>query len=385
MENSKKVWYGKGFKLGVLGGGQLGRMLIQEAIDWNVHIYCLDPDPNAPCSQIANDFTNGSITDYQTVLDFAKDKDVVTVEIENVNIEALEEVEKMGVKVFPQPNVLRIIRDKGIQKEFYKKHGLPTSDFSLINSKADLSSFDNSFPKVQKLRTGGYDGRGVKVLKSQKDIEDAFEAPCILEDYIPFEKELAIIVARNESGDVNTFPVVECEFSPEANLVEFLFSPAQVSNSVELKAKEIALNIIESLQMVGILAVEFFLTKDGSLLINEIAPRPHNSGHHTIECNVTSQFQQHLRSVLNLPLGDTSLNNCGAMLNILGEKDSNGPALYDGMEFLLNEPGVFVHVYGKEMVKSFRKMGHITLTAPTILELKQKVELIKGKLKAHSA
>ncbi|MDG1841053.1 MAG: 5-(carboxyamino)imidazole ribonucleotide synthase [Crocinitomicaceae bacterium] len=385
MENSKKVWYGKGFKLGVLGGGQLGRMLIQEAIDWNVHIYCLDPDPNAPCSQIANNFTIGSITDYQTVLDFAKDKDVVTVEIENVNIEALEEVEKMGVKVFPQPNVLRIIRDKGIQKEFYKKHGLPTSDFSLINSKAELSSFDNFFPKVQKLRTGGYDGRGVKVLKSQKDIKDAFDAPCILEDYIPFEKELAIIVARNESGDVNTFPVVECEFSPEANLVEFLFSPAEISKMIESKAKEIAINIIESLQMVGILAVEFFLTKDGDLLINEIAPRPHNSGHHTIECNVTSQFQQHLRSVLNLPLGDSSLINCGAMLNILGEKGSNGPALYDGMEFLLNHPGVFVHVYGKEMVKPFRKMGHVTLTAPTILELKQKVKFIKGKLKAHSA
>ena len=385
MKDSKKVWYGKGFKLGVLGGGQLGRMLIQEAIDWNVHVYCLDPDPNAPCSQIANDFTNGSITDYQTVFDFAKDKDVVTVEIENVNIEALEEVEKMGVKVFPQPNVLRIIRDKGIQKQFYKKHGLPTSDFSLINSKEDLSSFDNLSPKVQKLRTGGYDGRGVKVLKSQKDIEDAFDVPCVLEDYIPFEKELAIIVARNESGDVNTFPVVECEFSSEANLVEFLFSPAQVSDSVELKAKEIAINIIESLQMVGILAVEFFLTKEGELLINEIAPRPHNSGHHTIECNVTSQFQQHLRSVLNLPLGDTSLISCGAMLNILGEKGSNGPALYDGMEFLLNEPGVFVHIYGKEVVKSFRKMGHITLIAPTILELKQKVELIKGKLKAHSA
>ena len=385
MENSKKVWYGKGFKLGVLGGGQLGRMLIQEAIDWNVHIYCLDPDPNAPCSQIANDFTNGSITDYKTVLDFAKDKDVVTVEIENVNIEALEEVEKMGVKVFPQPNVLRIIRDKGIQKEFYKKHGLPTSDFSLINSKADLSSFDNSFPKVQKLRTGGYDGRGVKVLKSQKDIEDAFDTPCILEDYIPFEKELAIIVARNESGDVNTFPVVECEFSPEANLVEFLFSPAEISKMIESKAKEIAINIIESLQMVGILAVEFFLTKDGNLLINEIAPRPHNSGHHTIECNVTSQFQQHLRSVLNLPLGDSSLINCGAMLNILGEKGSNGPALYAGMEFLLNQPGVYVHVYGKEVVKSFRKMGHVTLTAPTIFELKHKVGFIKGKLKAHSA
>ena len=196
---------------------------------------------------------------------------------------------------------------------------------------------------------------------------------------------MAIIVARNESGDVNTFPVVECEFSSEANLVEFLFSPAQVSDSVELKAKEIAINIIESLQMVGILAVEFFLTKEGELLINEIAPRPHNSGHHTIECNVTSQFQQHLRSVLNLPLGDTSLISCGAMLNILGEKGSNGAALYDGMEFLLNEPGVFVHIYGKEVVKSFRKMGHITLIAPTILELKQKVELIKGKLKAHSA
>ena len=346
MKGSKKVWYGNNFKLGILGGGQLGRMIIQEAISLNVHIYCLDPDPNAPCSQIANGFTNGSITDYQTVLDFAKDKDVVTVEIENVNIEALEEVQKMGVKVFPQPHVLRIIRDKGIQKEFYKKHKLPTSDFSLIDNKSDLISNIVSFPIVQKLRTGGYDGRGVQVLKNKEDIEKGFDAPSILEEFIPFDKELAIIVSRNESGEVNTFPVVECEFSPEANLVEFLFSPADVSSLVEDKAKELAINIIESLDMVGILAVEFFLTKDGSLLINEIAPRPHNSGHHTIESNVTSQFQQHLRSVLNLPLGDTSLTSCGAMLNVLGEKDSNGPALYDGLEFLLDQPDVFVHIYG---------------------------------------
>ena len=385
MKGSKEVWYGNNFKLGILGGGQLGRMIIQEAISLNVHIYCLDPDPNAPCSQIANGFTNGSITDYQTVLDFAKDKDVVTVEIENVNIEALEEVQKMGVKVFPQPHVLKIIRDKGIQKEFYKKHKLPTSDFSLIDNKSDLISNIVSFPIVQKLRTGGYDGRGVQVLKNKEDLEKGFDAPSVLEEFIPFEKELAIIVSRNESGEVNTFTVVECEFSPEANLVEFLFSPADVSRLVEDKAKELAINIIESLDMVGILAVEFFLTKDGSLLINEIAPRPHNSGHHTIESNVTSQFQQHLRSVLNLPLGDTSLISCGAMLNILGEKDSNGSALYDGLEFLLDQPGVFVHIYGKEIVKSFRKMGHITVLAPTVDELKQKVESIKGKLKAHSA
>jgi 5-(carboxyamino)imidazole ribonucleotide synthase len=375
-----KTWYGKDFKLGVLGAGQLGRMLIQEAINWNVHVYTLDGDPEAPCAKISHEFTCGSITDYETVLNFGKDKNLITVEIENVNIEALEELEKSGVPVFPQPRVLRIIRDKGIQKQFYKDHGIPTADFRLIEAN-EIESHKDFLPFAQKLRTGGYDGKGVQIMQSTADFQNAFDAPTVLEKFIDFEKELAVIVARNENGQVISYPTVECEFNPQANLVEFLFSPAEILSDIENRACEMAVDIIQNLDMVGILAVEFFLTKEGELLVNEIAPRPHNSGHHTIECNITSQFEQHLRSILNLPLGATDLIQPGAMINILGEPNSSGLAYYPGMEDLLAEPGVYIHIYGKEKVKGFRKMGHFTITAPTVKDLKQKAERLKNSIK----
>jgi 5-(carboxyamino)imidazole ribonucleotide synthase len=287
-------WYGKDLRLGVLGGGQLGRMLIQAANDLNIHIHCLDPDPNAPCSEIAHSFSCGSLTDFNTVLNFGSDKHLITVEIENVNVEALIELEKKGVKVFPQPNVLKLIQDKGLQKEFYLKNNIPTAAFELISSKAELL-LKTDFPFVHKLRTGGYDGKGVKIISNLSEAEQSFDAPSVIEEKIDFQKELSVLVARNEKGEIKTFPLVECEFNPEANLVEFLFSPAEVSPEIELKAKEIASQLIEKLNMVGLLAVELFLTKSNELLVNEIAPRPHNSGHHTIECCTTSQFSQHLR------------------------------------------------------------------------------------------
>jgi 5-(carboxyamino)imidazole ribonucleotide synthase len=376
-----KTWYGNNFKLGVLGAGQLGRMLIQEAINWNVHVYTLDGDPEAPCAKISHEFTCGSITDYETVLNFGKDKNLITVEIENVNIEALEELEKIGIPVFPQPRVLRIIRDKGIQKQFYKDHGIPTADFRLIKAN-EIESYKDFLPFAQKLRTGGYDGKGVQIMQSIADFQNAFDASTVLEKFVDFEKELAVIVARNKNGEVVAYPTVECEFNPQANLVEFLFSPAEISSDIENRAREMAVDIIQKLDMVGILAVEFFLTKEGELLVNEIAPRPHNSGHHTIECNITSQFEQHLRSILNLPLGATDLIQPGAMINILGEPNSSGLANYPGMEDLLAEPGVYIHIYGKEKVKGFRKMGHFTITAPTVEDLKQKAERLKNSIYA---
>jgi 5-(carboxyamino)imidazole ribonucleotide synthase len=376
-----KTWYGKDFKLGVLGAGQLGRMLIQEAINWNVHIYTLDADPEAPCAKISHEFTCGSITDYETVLNFGKDKNLITVEIENVNIEALEELEKSGIPVFPQPRVLRIIQDKGIQKQFYKDHGIPAADFRLIEAN-EIESHKDFLPFAQKLRTGGYDGKGVQIMQSTTDFQNAFDAPTVLEKFVDFEKELAVIVARNERGEVTAYPAVECEFNPQANLVEFLFSPADISSDIENRACEMAVDIIQKLDMVGILAIEFFLTKEGELLVNEIAPRPHNSGHHTIECNITSQFEQHLRSILNLPLGATDLIQPGAMINILGEPNSSGLANYPGMEDLLAEPGVYIHIYGKEKVKGFRKMGHFTITAPTVKDLKLKAERLKNTINA---
>lgn len=376
-------WYGKDLRLGVLGGGQLGRMLIQAANDLNIHIHCLDPDPNAPCSEIAHSFSCGSLTDYNTVLNFGSDKHLITVEIENVNVEALVELEKKGVKVFPQPNVLKLIQDKGLQKEFYLKNSIPTAVFELISSKAELL-LKTDFPFVHKLRTGGYDGKGVKIISNLSEAEQSFDPPSVIEEKIDFQKELSVLVARNEKGEIKTFPLVECEFNPEANLVEFLFSPADVSPEIELKAKEIASKLIEKLNMVGLLAVELFLTKSNELLVNEIAPRPHNSGHHTIECCTTSQFSQHLRAILNLPLGDTSLIQAGAMINLVGEKEFNGPVIYDGLENLLSIPGVFPHLYGKEISKPFRKMGHITITGKDINELKAKRDKIKGLIRVIS-
>ena len=377
-------WYGKDLRLGVLGGGQLGRMLIQAANDLNIHIHCLDPDTNAPCSEIAHSFSCGSLTDFNTVLNFGSDKHLITVEIENVNVEALAELEKKGVKVFPQPNVLKLIKDKGLQKEFYIKNNIPTAAFELIPSKAELL-LKTDFPFVHKLRTGGYDGKGVKIISNLSEAEQSFDAPSVIEEKIDFQKELSVLVARNEKGEIKTFPLVECEFNPEANLVEFLFSPADVSPEIELKAKEIASQLIEKLNMVGLLAVELFLTKSNELLVNEIAPRPHNSGHHTIECCTTSQFSQHLRAILNLPLGDTSLIQAGAMINLVGEKEFNGPVIYDGLENLLSIPGVFPHLYGKEISKPFRKMGHITITGKNIDELKAKRDKIKGLIRVISS
>ena len=377
-------WYGKDLRLGVLGGGQLGRMLIQAANDLNIHIHCIDPDPNAPCSEIAHSFSCGSLTDFNTVLNFGSDKHLITVEIENVNVEALIELEKKGVKVFPQPNVLKLIQDKGLQKEFYLKNNIPTAAFELISSKAELL-LKTDFPIVHKLRTGGYDGKGVKIISNSSEAVQSFDAPSVIEEKIDFQKELSVLVARNEKGGIKTFPLVECEFNPEANLVEFLFSPADVIPEIELKAKEIASQLIEKLNMVGLLAVELFLTKSNELLVNEIAPRPHNSGHHTIECCTTSQFSQHLRAILNLPLGDTSLIQAGAMINLVGEKEFNGPVIYDGLENLLSIPGVFPHLYGKEISKPFRKMGHITITGKNIDELKAKRDKIKGLIRVISS
>lgn len=370
-------------KIGLLGGGQLGRMLIQEAIDLDVEIHCLENDMDAPCAKIAHGFTKGSIIDKQTVLDFGAAFDLISVEIENVSIEALYELEKLGKKVYPQPRVLELIRDKGVQKEFYKTHQIPTADFQLVTDASGLQA-PMEFPFVQKMRVGGYDGKGVKIIRSQSDWENRFTFPSVIEAMIPFEKELSVIVARNEAGEVKTFDAVECEFNSEANLVEFQFSPAAISKEIEAKAQEIAKHVISTLDMVGLLAVEFFLTKSGELLVNEIAPRPHNSGHHTIECCYTSQFAQHLRAVLNLPLGDTGLIMPGAMLNVLGSPGHEGPAVYEGLEEVLSLPGVYVHLYGKSHTKPFRKMGHVTVLGREVSEIKERIEYIKTTLLCQS-
>lgn len=379
MDNSKSITQ---IKLGILGGGQLGRMFIQEAINYDVDVNIMENDENAPCAKIASTFTLGNITEFEAVYNFGKNMDVLTVEIENVNIEALYQLEQEGVKVYPQPRVLEIIKDKGIQKDFYSKHNIPTAPYS-IEDNPTVENLKTRIPFVHKLRTGGYDGKGVQVINNGEKLQNIFNAPSVVEQLIPFEKELSVIVARNKKGEMISYPTVECEFN-EVNLVEFLFSPAEISGEVENKAQQLAKEVIEKLDMVGILAVELFLTKTGDLLVNEVAPRPHNSGHHTIECNVTSQFEQHFRSILNLPLGSTEIVTPGAMLNLIGEDGYKGPAKYDGIEKIMSTAGCHIHLYGKRETKPFRKMGHLTITAPTMENVKSIAKNVKSVLKVIS-
>lgn len=370
---------GDAHRLGILGGGQLGRMLIQEAISYDIHVHIMENQDDAPSSKIATSFTKGDITNYEDVIAFGKSMDVLTVEIENVNIKALYELEEQGVKVFPQPRVLEIIQDKGKQKEFYVKNNIPTAPFRMLPENPDKDALKAIVPFVHKMRTGGYDGKGVQIIRSVADLDNCFTTPSITEELVPFEKELSIIVARNERGQSEVYPAVECEFN-EANLVAYLFSPADISNDIEVKAKEVAIDVINKLEMVGILAVELFLTKDGNILVNEVAPRPHNSGHHTIECNTTSQFEQHMRSVLNMPLGSPRMIQAGAMLNLIGSEGHTGNVVYKGLDEILEQPGVHPHIYGKSTTKPYRKMGHITISAPTISEAKSIAGKIKDKV-----
>ena len=370
--------------LGILGGGQLGRMLIQSAITYNQDIHILDPDPTAPCNDIAQQFQVGSLRDFDTVYAFGKNCDVITVEIEAVNTEALQKLVEEGKKVFPQPTILKLIQDKREQKKFYQEHGIPTADFILTKNKADVISGKAFLPAVNKLGKEGYDGRGVQILRSESDLDKAFDAPGLLEKLIDFDREIAVTVARNESGELVVYPAVECEFHPTANLVEFLFAPAQISPQIEKRAQEIAKDVILKLEMVGILAVELFVTKSGEVLVNEIAPRPHNSGHHTIEANFTSQFEQHLRSVMGWPLGNPDLRCPAAMINLLGEDGFSGPVLVEGKDEALAEKGVYIHLYGKKLTKPFRKMGHVTILDDDIARLKEKANRIKELIKIKS-
>lgn len=370
--------------LGILGGGQLGRMLIQSAINYNIDIHILDPDAHAPCKFLANQFTQGKLTDFDTVYNFGKNCDIITIEIENVNTDALHLLEKEGKKVYPQPHIIRLIQDKRKQKQFYVDNGIPTAEFLLTKDKEDVKKNRDFLPAVNKLGTEGYDGRGVQIIRNELELDLAFDAPGLLEKLIDFEKEIAVIVARNEAGELKAFPPVECAYHPEANLVEFLFSPAEISPEAGEKAVQEAKNVILKLNMVGILAVEMFVTREGKILINEIAPRPHNSGHHTIEANFTSQFEQHLRSVMNMPLGDTGIRTPAAMVNLLGEDGYTGNARVEGLKEAMGEKGVYVHLYGKKITKPFRKMGHVTILEENPEKLKAKALRIKNSIKIKS-
>lgn len=379
-ENSGKIPV-----IGILGGGQLGRMFIQNALNYNCEIHSLDPDPQAACSGISDVFTLGSFDDFDTVLEFGRKVEVLTVEIEHVNTRALRVLRDEGIRVFPQPEVLELIKDKGFQKQFFQSEDFPTSAFCLIQDEEDLENLGPEwFPCFQKMRESGYDGKGVQYLSSKNDLSKAFDEPSVIEKAVKIQMELAVIVAANGKGDIKTFPAVDMVFHPTANLVEFLSAPSALSIEIQERAKDLAIAIAKSLNIQGILAVEFFLDESGNLFVNELAPRTHNSGHHTIEGNVVSQFDQHLRAVLGWPLGETDTVKPAVMLNLLGEQGYSGEAIYQGIEESVAIPGVYVHLYGKKITRPFRKMGHVTVTGKNTEEAMNKAKRVQEILKVIS-
>ena len=365
-------FFSSNFKLGILGGGQLGKMLLSESIRYDIFSKVLDPNPNAPCSTIANEFTVGDLTNYQDVINFCEDVDVVTVEIENVNSDALAFLESKGKKVFPSASTLKTIQNKSIQKDFYKNNNLPTSKYKNYNSLTELLNDFNKnkiqLPAVWKSAKFGYDGKGVKIIENSDDLNSLPDVECLIEDKVVIKKEISVIVARNEDGEQACFPVVEMEFNPTSNLVEYIMCPADISKELEDCAVSVAIKTAQRLNCVGLLAVELFITNEDEILINEVAPRPHNSGHHTIECCMTSQFDQHIRSILNLPLGDTTIKIPGIMVNLVGENKVEGDVVYQNINKVFEMDGVYTHIYGKKKSRLNRKMGHITVANKDISE-----------------
>ncbi|MDY0780204.1 5-(carboxyamino)imidazole ribonucleotide synthase [Tenacibaculum sp. IB213877] len=376
-----KNYFSSNFKLGVLGGGQLGRMLLTETQKFDIYTVILDASKDAPCAQICNEFHQGDLLDFDTVYNFGKKVDLLTIEIENVNIEALEKLESEGLAIYPKPKNIKTIQNKASQKLFYVDNNIPTADFSRFTSLEELKhSFNNEaieLPFVWKSARFGYDGTGVKIVRTLDDLSNLPKGECITEKLIPFKNELAVIVARNKNGQTKIYPVVEMEFHPEANQVEYVICPARIDQKVAEKAQEIALKVADAFNFVGLLAVEMFQTKEDKILVNEVAPRTHNSGHYSIEASYTNQFEQHLRSILNLPLGKTESKVAGIMVNLVGEEGYTGDVVYENIESILEIDGVTPHIYGKKLTKPFRKMGHVTIVhedVNTAREIAQKVK-----------
>lgn len=381
-------YFSSNFTLGILGGGQLGKMMLYETRKWDIRTHVLDPSAEAPCRIAANHFQQGDLMDYKTVYNFGKNVNVLTFEIEGVNVEALERLEKEGVKVYPSAATLRNIQDKGVQKQFYKEHQIPTSTFKVFKDKNALNEAilrkELHFPFVWKSCTGGYDGKGVSIIREAEDVIPLSEGSCIAEKLIPFKNELAVIVARNPSGEVKTYPVVEMEFHPQANQVEYVICPARINNAVAEKARALATKVSETFKHVGLLAVEMFQTEADEILVNEVAPRPHNSGHYSIEASYTNQFEQHIRAILNLPLGDTDSKVGGIMVNLVGDEGHTGPVVYENIEKILAMEGVTPHIYGKSETRPFRKMGHVTIVNEDLDKARSIAEEVKNTIKVIS-
>ena len=372
-------------KMGVIAGGQLGKMLIQEASQWDIATHILDPDEACSARSVASVYVKGDFTDFNDVYNFGKQVDILTFELENVNIEALQKLKVEGLKIVPDPDILALIQDKGLQKEFYAKHDLPTSPFICCEEEEITDALERGelvYPFVQKLRKGGYDGRGVSLIHSSKD--ELLKGTSMCEQKVDIDKEIAVIAARNSADEVRCFPAVEMTFNDKTNLVEEIFCPADITSEQATQAQTLAVKIIRDLDMVGLLAVEFFIDKEGKILINEVAPRPHNSGHHTIDSMVTSQHKQLLRAILDLPLGSTKLTSASVMLNLLGEPGYEGQVYYEGFSECLAIDGVKIHLYGKKNTRPSRKMGHNTVLSKTVEDAFEKANKVKSIIKVKS-
>ena len=387
-KNKRMNYFSSNFKLGILGGGQLGKMLLYDTRKFDIYTSVLEASNEAPCKIACDEFHLGNLMNYDDVYNFGKQVDVLTIEIENVNVDALEDLEKEGVKVYPASKTLRTIQNKAQQKLFYIDNSLPTAAFSRFAYTSEIKETINNggldFPFVWKSTQFGYDGTGVKVVKSFEDLKSLPNVECIAEDLVPFKNELAVIVARNVSGETKTYPVVEMEFHPEANQVEYVICPARISEEVAKKAEAIALKTSAAFKHVGLLAVEMFQTEEDEILINEVAPRPHNSGHHTIESNYTSQFEQHIRAILDLPLGVTDSKVGGVMVNLVGAEGYSGDVVYQNIETIMKMKGVTPHIYGKKQTRPFRKMGHVTIVHKDLNEARKIAEEVKNTIKVIS-
>lgn len=381
-------YFSSNFKLGILGGGQLGKMMLYDTRKFDIYTCVIDPSSDAPARLACDEFTVGDLLDYETVVNFGKNVDVLTFEIENVNVDALETLENEGVKVFPSSKTLRTIQNKATQKLFYRDHNIPTANFSRFAYTSEIDEAVKhgglNYPFVWKSARFGYDGTGVKVVKSQSDLADLPNVECITEDLIPFKNELAVIVARNEKGDLKTYPVVEMEFHPEANQVEYVICPARIPDAIAKKAEEVALKTADAFKHVGLLAVEMFQTKDDNILVNEVAPRPHNSGHYSIEGSYTSQFEQHIRCILNLPLGNTESKVAGVMVNLVGAEGYTGDVVYKNIEKIMGMDGVTPHIYGKKQTRPFRKMGHVTIVNKDLEKARAIAQQVKESIEVIS-
>ena len=381
-------YFSSDFTLGILGGGQLGKMLLYETRKWDVRTKVMDASEEAPCKIACNEFVKGNLLDFDAVYDFGKDVDVLTIEIENVNLDALEKLEEEGKKVYPPTRALRVIQNKAKQKLFYVDHGIPTAEFLRFAYLSEIKDSVNNgglkLPFIWKVAQFGYDGQGVKVVRTLKDLEGLPPGECIAEDMVDFKNELAVIVARSVHGEIKTYPVVEMEFHPEANQVEYVICPARIPDEVAQRTQEVALKVSEKIEHVGLLAVEMFQTQDNRILVNEVAPRPHNSGHYSIEASYTNQFEQHLRAILGLPLGKTDSKVAGIMVNLVGAEGHIGEVVYEHIGEILKMEGVTPHIYGKKQTRPFRKMGHVTIVNEDISEARKIAQEVKEKIKVIS-